>query len=548
MKFVLLVICILMFGMVSVVYSVNAQENTSIQVENNVSNSSKDETEIIVYDVADEVLEKNNVSDYVNISDSTNISKPVIPSDITNNFDSALPVDMISTGDYSIKLNGVSGKVTITNSTGLDGFSEATWNIWVKQDSYVSLAPLFSKYATGTGKRAYIIRTSNTNSISIILSGDGNTIETDTSITNKACGITSNSEWTMITITYDGSKITYYKNGIFCDEDNTSISRINTSPIPLTIGNYGSTYLNGIVDDATIYNNKLSAEEVSYLYSESPHKNIQIPVLVYHRFGENATQRDIITPENFDSQMAYIKSIGFTPITVSDYNNWKNNRFTMPSKPVIITFDDGHISIYTKALPIIKKYSLVGTLNVVTNYANGIEGGPDYMHEPEIRALTSMGWDLQSHSVNHTNQLLLSESDFRYQLEFSKQNITASTGKVPISYTFPYNSANSAYVAICGEYYSLCWSKSVSPSTPAYITKYTDGKTYNSLKRINIYNDTDIRTFQNIFLKLIPKTPVAYSPVAKWGMDEGVGTITYDYSGNFHHGQLSSGTSWLVVQ
>src|SRR3989338_1869200 len=80
---------------------------------------------------------------------------------------------VFSETDVSVQLDGDKDEIQVSDDDNLDGYSQATWNIWAKQDSYVSGAGLIGKYATGVDNRAYLIRTVLDDSISVVLSSNG---------------------------------------------------------------------------------------------------------------------------------------------------------------------------------------------------------------------------------------------------------------------------------------------------------------------------------------------------------------------------------------
>ncbi|MBX4212119.1 polysaccharide deacetylase family protein [Candidatus Pacearchaeota archaeon] len=447
---------------------------------------------------------------------------------------------VLSSGNIWVKLDGRSGQLNISRSSSVSGFSKATWNIWVKQDTYKSNAGLFGQYSPSSGKRAYLIRTVNTNGVSLLISTDGAGTSTYSSDTTRSCGIRSNGQWTMITITYDGSSIKYYRNGLLCDTDTTSIRSIYDASSPLSIGGGNNVFFNGSVDDAKIYDRDLAASQVARLYQESEHGQKlgqAIPVILYHQIKSPATSADIITPAQFKQHMDYLKQQGFTSITPNDYLNWRKGQFTMPSKPVIIYFDDGWRSVYDNAYPIMQQYGFKGTEAVVSNYANGVQGGPSYMHWPELKQLQDSGWEMTSHGMSHTDMLTFSESDFRKQLIASKQNITQHLGKTPTSFVFPFHRSNSTYTKICGDYYTLCWTYGSNPETPKYTFKSDNPIAYQGLKRISISNYTDMTIFRNIFGR---DTDIQ----GEWVIDEGTGSTTKDSSGNGNTARLTAGSGW----
>ena len=61
------------------------------------------------------------------------------------------------------------------------------------------------------------------------------------------------------------------------------------------------------------------------------------------------------------------------------------------------SFDDGHISTYSRALPVLSSYGQVGTANVVYFWI----GRSGTMSFDQIKELESEGWEICSHSLTH---------------------------------------------------------------------------------------------------------------------------------------------------
>ncbi|MEK6955465.1 MAG: LamG domain-containing protein, partial [Nanoarchaeota archaeon] len=167
-----------------------------------------------------------------------------------------------------VNFDGINSYIKINNSENYKDLTQATWNIWVKQESYKENAGLISKYETKNDQRSFIIRTALTDGITVILSPDGQNATTYTSTSNNHCGIRRDDEWTMITIVYTGNKIEYYRNGIKCDEDTTSIRKIANTDTPITIGTASGRYYYGSADEILFYNTALDRDEVYKLYDK----------------------------------------------------------------------------------------------------------------------------------------------------------------------------------------------------------------------------------------------------------------------------------------
>lgn len=72
----------------------------------------------------------------------------------------------------------------------------------------------------------------------------------------------------------------------------------------------------------------------------------------------------------------------------------------------ILTFDDGHESVYNKAKPIMDGNGQAGVAFVITNYVGYNE---DYMTKTELEILRDAGWDISNHTCCHDDLTTLSQ-------------------------------------------------------------------------------------------------------------------------------------------
>ena len=92
-----------------------------------------------------------------------------------------------------------------------------------------------------------------------------------------------------------------------------------------------------------------------------------VPVLMYHHFDndkKNVNDMTVQTSE-FEKQIKYLKDNGYTAITLKDLTEYKENKKSLPEKPILITIDDGYRSNYDIMYPIIKKYKMKATIFVI---------------------------------------------------------------------------------------------------------------------------------------------------------------------------------------
>jgi|688.fasta_scaffold174954_3 peptidoglycan/xylan/chitin deacetylase (PgdA/CDA1 family) len=134
-------------------------------------------------------------------------------------------------------------------------------------------------------------------------------------------------------------------------------------------------------------------------------KEIKIPVLMYHHIANldgipatNGTEIGLrVSPEVFEKNLQYIIGKGYQTITTQQLYDYSQGDFELPSKPIILTFDDGWKDNYTNALPLLKKYKQVGDFAIIT----AVVGTGQYMNWDEIRTLKKEGMGISSHTVNH---------------------------------------------------------------------------------------------------------------------------------------------------
>ena len=106
---------------------------------------------------------------------------------------------------------------------------------------------------------------------------------------------------------------------------------------------------------------------ISLIYKEP-----KISVLCYHNVGskeENDKYPDnhlwTISVENFEEEMKYLHDNNYKTLTMDEFYKWKKGEIKVPFKSVLVTFDDGLLSNYHYAFPILKKYNINGTIFVI---------------------------------------------------------------------------------------------------------------------------------------------------------------------------------------
>ena len=88
-----------------------------------------------------------------------------------------------------------------------------------------------------------------------------------------------------------------------------------------------------------------------------------IPVLMYHHFAPDPGGKVTVLPtETFARQMRLLRAEGFHPISFADLVAYVRQGTPLPSDPVLITMDDGYLSNYTEAFPILRELQFPATI------------------------------------------------------------------------------------------------------------------------------------------------------------------------------------------
>lgn len=129
-------------------------------------------------------------------------------------------------------------------------------------------------------------------------------------------------------------------------------------------------------------------------------------------------------------------------ITVSGY-----------SAVMTLTFDDGHKTVLTKALPLLSAYSVTATAYIVPAWTSL---DPDaYMTWNDVASLRDAGWDIGSHGMTHARLTEVDPFDLHYEIgqsqaEFQNRGFPAKT------FSLPNESYNAAVLDVVRQYYESC--------------------------------------------------------------------------------------------
>jgi hypothetical protein len=127
-----------------------------------------------------------------------------------------------------------------------------------------------------------------------------------------------------------------------------------------------------------------------------------VSILVYHRFGAVVTDAMTVRTSTFRWQLGYLRDHGHPIIPLHELISYmRGDGPAPPPRSVVITTDDGHASVFTEMLPIVRDFRVPVTLFI---YPSAISNASYAMTWPELDMLHRSGlFDIESHTYWHPN-------------------------------------------------------------------------------------------------------------------------------------------------
>lgn len=185
-----------------------------------------------------------------------------------------------------------------------------------------------------------------------------------------------------------------------------------------------------------------------------------IPALLYHQISSTAPDNawllglegpTVINIVTFTEQMKWLYDNGYRTLTLQGLRDVLSGKVPLPTKTVVITFDDGWTSQF-EALVILKTYKFNALFSVLTapEWVDGpYMSGADFLYLDRYFARhhrRGSRFDIVSHGVSHPDMVALYTAgnlvEVNRQFTESKQVLQAYLGHVVDAFTWPYGEYN----------------------------------------------------------------------------------------------------------
>jgi len=170
-----------------------------------------------------------------------------------------------------------------------------------------------------------------------------------------------------------------------------------------------------------------------------------IPILLYHYIRVNPVPTDRVgfnlstPPAMFAAQMQYLDDHGFHVMSLHAAVLAIRQHQPLPSRPVVITFDDGYADFFTAAVPVMRAHGFTATEFVIS----GRMDVPGFLSATQVQAADQMGFTIGAHTVDHYALAGLAPARASWEMRHSKLALESLLGHPVIDFAYPYGSYNS---------------------------------------------------------------------------------------------------------
>lgn len=137
-----------------------------------------------------------------------------------------------------------------------------------------------------------------------------------------------------------------------------------------------------------------------------PVDSVRVPILVYHNVQPAANGSKIkkaeltMRPEVFAAQMQYLKDHNIHVVSLAALMDALEGKRTLPSRAVVITFDDGRVNQYEYAYPVLRK---LGFTAAFFPFTHAIGRNPRYFTWAQLKEMQDAGMTIGSHTNLHVD-------------------------------------------------------------------------------------------------------------------------------------------------
>lgn len=167
--------------------------------------------------------------------------------------------------------------------------------------------------------------------------------------------------------------------------------------------------------------------------------------IVPHYYGEAYT----VSAATLEQNIVDLIADGYSFVFEDEY-------FNCSPQSVILTLDDGFANNYTEVFPLLRKYKVKASINIVADWVSDPEG--EYLTREQIFEMEESGLvQFQSHTCSHRSLNQLTKEEVHNEITESKRKLQAFLrGQVSV-FVYPREDFTEDIARMASEHYDLCY-------------------------------------------------------------------------------------------
>jgi peptidoglycan/xylan/chitin deacetylase (PgdA/CDA1 family) len=175
----------------------------------------------------------------------------------------------------------------------------------------------------------------------------------------------------------------------------------------------------------------------------APSETPCVRVLTYHRVGPATRDPFSVDPDDFSRQMAWLANNGLA-VSLLELEDFLAGRRPLRTSPaVLVTVDDGLVSLRSHALPALVRYGIPAVAFVPAGeISDDIDGTGRYAERhltwAELRAVSAAGITIGSHAWAHRSLARLPAALVREEVCRARNSLERRTGEPVTAFAYPF--------------------------------------------------------------------------------------------------------------
>lgn len=167
-----------------------------------------------------------------------------------------------------------------------------------------------------------------------------------------------------------------------------------------------------------------------------------LPILTFHTLDESSAVTSL-PPRVFRRGIESLRARGFRTVALDDVVASLRRGTELPSRAVVMTFDDGYRSVYDEAFPVLQEHGMTATVFVTVGASGSTSDrlppfeGRAMLAWSEIREMHRAGLAIGAHTLTHPDLTRLPTARVDAELRASKAVIEDRVGAEVTSFAYP---------------------------------------------------------------------------------------------------------------